>query len=215
MQKPQLATDSCPNPRHRLSPLCLLLCLGIVAWNLYLTFTLSRWCELFYFGEFCLALLLVPVAFLGLLKKRGPTLMELLLWGCLASVILIKPLQMGVIERRISKVGTENILRDARQLSAFATTSEKRPERFDPENLLITESLRALNPERVEATPHSVRLVLFTGLASEESIVIDTDPRIVAGPVRSDQPWRDWREEHWLVLQRPLAPGISFQQKRT
>ena len=212
--QPQLASTS-SSQRTRLSPWCLVLCLAIVAGNLYLTFGLSRWRELFYFGETMLALLLVLVALIGLVKKRGPTLTELLLWCSLASVLPISSLQNGVIERRISEVGTETILRDARQLSAFATTSEKQPERFDPDNLLITDSLRALNPDRVEATAHNVRVVLTTGFGSEESIVIDTDPRIVAGPVQSKQPWRSWREDHWSVLQRPLAPGISYQQKRT
>jgi hypothetical protein len=191
------------------SPWWLVLSPIIIAVNLYLLLTLSRWFEVIAVLEILVATLLALIAALHLTTKKAPTLLQIMLWGSLASMCLLYQVKPLVLDLRIEQIGTDRLLTDARSLAeGLGISGSMRPEILAGESLLIPPSLRALRPESVRVEAGAVCLLLDVGVSSEEAIVISTDPKIVPGRAEYNRETKYRREFGENISQRLIAPGI-------
>lgn len=193
----------------------LVVSLLLLAGNLYLLLSLSRWWNTVMLMETVLAAGLFAVGLARVFRGRKVTLLHLLLWTSLVAVWLTYPLRSRVFDARVERIGTERLLVDARGLAGEVGVSEMKAEELDPENLLVPQSFRDLKPELVLVRSGYVELVYDCGVSSIEAVVIDTDPEIVPGPVVY-QPSASSKEPGWdYYSRRRIAPGIHWYSAGT
>lgn len=205
-----------PIARIRLGPLWLLfVSLLLLAVNLFLLLSLSLSWGTAMLVETSLAAALFAFGLARMLQGRKPTPLHLLLWTSLVAVWLMNPLRSQVFDAKVERVGTERLLLDARALAGEVGRSLMQAEELDPENLLVPQSMRDLEPELVLVRLGYVELVYDRGFSSIEAVVIDTDPKIVPGPV-THQPAATSQEPGWdWYSSRSIAPGIHWYSAGT
>lgn len=195
-------------PRHLIvRPVLITLLLAV---NLYLTFSLSRWvCVAFPLETFAAVCQLLVALGYAVRDRKGPTLLQVVLWMCLVMPWFLGPLKARVLDSRIESVGTEALLEDARWLGDFIGDDHK-PMEMDGENLMVPPALQALSPETVRVEDGAIVVLLWAGVADEEAVVISTDKSIVPGPLFRTRETKCCREGSKDVCSRAIAPGISW-----
>lgn len=185
--------------------------IGLLVLDAVLLFTLNPWLMLLVFGQFSLAFFMTIVGVVRLSMRKGPTIIQLVVWLCLFAGIPFGILRERVLCHRIETIGTAQLLQDARALAAeLHIADEPREETLDGENLLVPKSMRALNPFSVKVRKDAVLLTTSINLGSQETLVLMTDPTSTPGPLNPSQTSRSWRKGGDVYSERWLAPGIRL-----
>lgn len=182
----------------------------LIAVNLYLTISLSRWvCVAFPLETFAAACQLLVALGYAVRDRKGPSLLQVVLWMCLVMPWFLGPLKARVLDSRIESVGTEALLEDARWLGDFIGDDHK-PMEMDGENLMVPPALQALSPESVRVLDGEVIVDLWSGFGADEAIFISTDKSIVPGPLYPTEPVERHTSGAVDTYFREVAPGISW-----
>ncbi len=190
--------------------------IGLLVLDVTLFFTLNPWLEMLVLGQFSVALLLGVVGLVRLFLRKGPTVIQLIVWLCFAAGLPFGILREQFLLERIETIGTVQLLQDARELSAELSQPGQETEEFlDGENLLVPESFKALNPAFVKVRTDSVAIGVSISLGSEKTLVLMTDPTIVPGSVNPSKTFRSWEEGDRFYSEQWIAPGVRFVSWRS
>lgn len=182
----------------------------ILALNLYLLLSLSPWLTYVYLLEEMAAVAMVFVAVTRATRsRRGPTLLQILIWLSLFSTSGLQKMQPWALDYRVSRLGAERLLEDAVRLRA-EIGSEKLTAALKPSSPKVPPSLRALNPRRIVISPEEVRLVLRSDFVLEESLVFLLV--MAPAPMASPQDVLTKTENGQTFQERKLAQGIRWRR---